>query len=209
MSWTKDISKFLKVDERGRISDLGYVYIHRIIQTDDGKVFAVCEGYKKVADGLGIAMNVLGGGYRNGMTKLKITDLLMIQLSKNFEVTGAKIYAKNSNSFSLSTGSDFVTPHTMALIAKASGAFDYTYTQVGKDHSTFTSAYTDYERSKGYKGMTFNSISYFNGKNSTDKINLNSDATSFRVMPARPGSVLMMEYFKKEKRLDLHIEKLN
>ncbi|MFL5741067.1 MAG: DUF6770 family protein [Flavisolibacter sp.] len=209
MSWTKDISKYLKVDEKGRISDLGYVYIHRIIQTDDGKVFAICEGYKKVADGLGIAMNVLGGGYRAGVTKLKITDMLMIQLSKNFEVTGAKIYEKNSNSFSLSTGSDFVTPHTMAVIAKASGAFDYTYTQVGKDHASFTSAYTDYERTKGYKGMTFNSISYYGGKISTDKIDLKTEASNLRVLPAKPGSVLMMEYFKKDKRLDLHMEKIN
>jgi hypothetical protein len=209
MSWTNDMGKFLKMDQKGRVSDLGYVYIHKLMQTDDGKIFAIGEGYKKVADGVGIAMNVLSGSYRNGMTKLQITDMLMLQLTPNFDLTDAKIYEKNNNNFSLSTGSDFVTPHTLAMFAKAYGAFDYTYSQMGKNNGSFVSAYTDYEKSKGYKGLTFNSISYYEGKVSTDKINLKTNATRLMVFPAKPGSVMIMEYYKKDKKLDLRMEKLN
>jgi hypothetical protein len=209
MSWEKDMSKFLKVDQKGRVSDLGYVYIHRLMQTEDGKMFAIGEGYKKVADGAGIALNVLSGGYNAGMSKLKINDMLLLELSPNFELTNAKIYEKRNNNFSLSTGTDFLTPHTLAVYAKASGAFDYTYTQMGQNNASFVSAYTDYEKNKGYKGMTFNSISYYDGKITTDKINLKTDATRMQVLPAKPGSILLMEYFKKEKRLELRMEKLN
>jgi hypothetical protein len=209
MSWEKDMSKFLKVDQKGRVSELGYVYIHRLMQTEDGKMFAIGEGYKKVADGVGIAMNVLSGSYSAGMSKLKINDMLLLELSPNFELTNAKIYEKRNNNFSLSTGSDFATPHTLAVVAKAYGAFDYTYTQMGQNSASFVSAYTDYEKSKGYKGMTFNSISYYDGKITTDKINLKTDATRMQVLPAKPGSILLMEYFKKEKRLELRMEKLN
>ncbi|HEY0058941.1 MAG TPA: DUF6770 family protein [Flavisolibacter sp.] len=209
MSWEKDMSKFLKVDQKGRVSELGYVYIHRLMQTEDGKMFAIGEGYKKVADGVGIAMNVLSGSYSAGMSKLKINDMLLLELSPNFELTNAKIYEKRKNNFSLSTGSDFATPHTLAVVAKAYGAFDYTYTQMGQNSASFVSAYTDYEKSKGYKGMTFNSISYYEGKITTDKINLKTDATRMQVLPAKPGSILLMEYFKKEKRLELRMEKLN
>lgn len=209
MSWAKDMSKFVKVDQKGRVGDLGYVYIHRLMQTDNGKFFAIAEGYKKVADGVGIALNVLSGSYVAGVTKLKITDMVMMELSSNFELTDAKIYEKNNNNFSLNTGSDFVTPHTLALAAKAYGAFDYTYTQMGKNNASFVSAYTDYEKTNGYKGMTFHSISYYDGKISTDKINLKTDASSIRVLPAKPGAVLIMEYFKKDKRLDLRLEKIN
>lgn len=208
-SWTQDLSKFLKLDRKGRVDELGYVYFHKLIQTDDGKIFAVGEGYKKVADGVGIALNVLSGSYSAGVTKLKITDMLMLQLSSNFDLEDAKIYEKNNNNFSLGTGSDFVTPHTLALYAKASGAFDYNFTQMGADNASFVSSYTDYERSKDYKGLTFHSISYYEGKLSTDKINLKTDASKMIILPAKPGSVLLMEYFKKDKRLDLRMEKLN
>ena len=209
VSWNKDLAKHLKVDQKGRIGDLGYLYIHRIMQTEDGKIFAIGEGYKKVADGVGIAMNILTQSYTSGVTKLKITDMLMLEMSPGFELTNAQIYAKNNNSFSLSTGSDFASPHSLALFAKAYGAFDYTYSQMGADNASFSSAYIDYEKSKGYKGSVFNAISYYDGKLSTDKINLKTDATNLVVLPAKPGSVLLIEYFKKDKRLDLRMEKIN
>ena len=211
MSWAKDLGKFLNVDQKGRVGDLGYVYIHKIMQTEEGKIFVVGEGYKKVADGVGIALNVLSGGYNTAMTKLQITDMIMLELSKNFDLENAKLYEKNKNNFSLFgyTSTDFMTPHTLALVAKVYGAFDYSYTQMGKNNASFVSAYTDYERSKGYKGLTFNSISYYDNKLSTDKINLKTDASRMIVLPAKPGSVILMEYFRKEKRLDMRMEKIN
>ncbi|MGN6401247.1 MAG: DUF6770 family protein [Flavisolibacter sp.] len=209
VSWEKDMGKFLKIDQKGRVGDLGYVYFHKVIQTEDGKIFAVGEGYKKVADGVGIALNVLSGSYAAGVTKLKITDMLMLELSKDFDLEDAKIYEKNNNSFSLSTASDFMTPHSLALAAKAYGAFDYDFTQMGANNSSFVSGYSDYERNKDYKGRTFNSISYYDGKITTDKIPLKTKASSLRLLPAKPGSVLIMEYFKKDKKLDLRMEKLN
>ena len=64
-------------------------------------------------------------------------------------------------------------------------------------------------RGKEYKGGTFNSISYTDGKITTDKINTKSDASSSWVLPGKQGQVLIMEYFKKDKRLNAHFEKLN
>jgi hypothetical protein len=98
----------------------------------------------------------------------------MMELSSNFDLTNAKIYEKNNNSFSMSTGSDFATPHTLALVAKAYGAFDYTFSQMGTNNASFSCSYTDFEKSKGYKGMAFHSISYYDGKMSTDRINCNT-----------------------------------
>jgi hypothetical protein len=134
--------------------------------------------------------------------------MLMLELNEKFELTNASIYEKNNNNFNL-RGADFANPHTLALIAKAFGAFDYSYTQMGKNRAGFVSGYTDYERSKDYKGLTFNAISYYDGKITTDKINLKTNASSLRLMPAKPGSVLIMEYFRKDKRLDLRLEKIN
>ena len=209
LSWAKDLSKYVNVDEKGRVEDLGWLYFHKVLQTQDGRIFAIGEGYKKVADGLGIAFNVLSGSYSAGVTKLKITNLMTLDLSPDFALNNAKIYPKNNNSFSLSTASDFASPHTLALVAKSYGAFDYSFTQMGQDKASFICGYTDYQKDKDYKGMTFNAISYNEGKLTTDKINLKTEASNISVLPARPGSVLLIEYFKKAKRLDIHMEKIN
>ncbi|MGN6438035.1 MAG: DUF6770 family protein [Agriterribacter sp.] len=67
----------------------------------------------------------------------------------------------------------------------------------------------DYERTKDFKGLVFHSIRYDGGQYSTDKMNLKSDATWMRIMPAKTGFVMVYEYFKKQKKLDYRLEKMN
>lgn len=213
-SWDGEIGKYLSTDSKGRIADVGYIFFHKILQTEDGKFFAIGEGYKKVVSGLGVASKLLGamnggGGLGYSAFKVKITDMLVMQFNEKFDIKEAKIYPKYSNSMELNSGSEFMTPHTMALLAKAFGAFDYDFTQTDKDHTRFTVGYRDYERSEDYKGATFNAISYTDGKATTDKINLQSKAKWMRVFPAKPGSIMILEYFKKEKKLEMHLEKIN
>jgi hypothetical protein len=60
----------------------------------------------------------------------------------------------------------------MAMIAKAYHAFDYGYTQTDKNHTRYAVGYRDYVKTDEYKGGTFNSISYADGKITRDKVNL-------------------------------------
>ncbi len=209
-SWDREIGKFVPANKKGRIDDLGYVFFHKILQMDDGNFFAIGEGYKKVASGLGIATAILNRGSGSVATaKLKITDLVTFKFNDKFEIKDAKIYEKNSNSQEMQSGAEFSSPHTMAIMAKAWGYFDYDFTQTNKEHSRFSVCYSDYVKSSDFKGKTFNSITYNEGKVSTDKIELSSKAKWLRVFPAKTGSVMIMEYYKKEKKLDMHLEKLN
>jgi hypothetical protein len=208
ISWATDMGKFLKISNKGNLANLGYVYFHRIVQTQDGRIFAIGEGYKKNANAAGIAMSILTQSYSSNFTKLVITDMLLLELNDKFELLNAKVLEKNNNTFAL-PGSDFATPHTLAVIAKAYGAFDYTFTQLGDNKESFVSGYTDFEKSKNYKGLVFHSISYYDGKVTNDQINLKTDASSLRLMPAKPGSVLLVEYFKKAKKLEVRMEKIN
>lgn len=207
-SWEKDLSKFVSLDRKGRVANLGYIYFHNLVQTEDGKIFAIGEGYKKTASAGGIAVSLLTQSYNTAVTKLVITDMMMLELNERFEPTNAQIFEKNNNNFNFREA-DLANPHTLALWAKAYGAFDYSFTQIGKNRASFVSGYTDYERTKDYKGLTFNAISYYDGKLSTDKINLKTSASSLRLMPAKPGSVLIMEYYKKDKKLEIRLEKIN
>ncbi|HLK30862.1 MAG TPA: DUF6770 family protein [Puia sp.] len=214
-SWTKEIGKYLNVNEKGKIDNIGYLFFHRILQTEDGKIFAVGEGYKRTASALGITMTAIGAlaGHvgSSGVTKLVITDMVMMQFDNVFNIEDAKIYEKNHNNFESPNGmgGDFMSPHLMAQVVKAYGGFDFAFTQTDQNHSNFVVAYTDYEKSKEYKGLTFHSISYFNNKFTTDKINLSSKASKTKILPGKPGSVMVLEYFKKEKKLDMRLEKIN
>jgi hypothetical protein len=210
-SWDTDIAKYLSVDKKGRVSDIGYIYFHKIIQTADGKFFAIGEGYKKVVSAMGVASMLLnrGGGGGASMLKLKITDLIFFEFDEQFAIKNAKIYDKYSNSVEMPSGASTLSPHTMALIAKAYGAFDYNFTLTDKEHTKFSVGYTDYEKSGDDKGLNFHSISYNGGQTTDDKISLRSKAKWTTVFPAKPGFVTILEYFKKDKRLEFRLEKLN
>ena len=211
-AWDLELGKFLNVSSKGKIDDFGFMYLHNMIQTADGNIFAIGEGYKKVASGLGIAAKVLSMGRSSGIStvKVKVTDMILIKFDKDFNVKEAKIYDKNSNTQELPGGMEFTsTPLIGKLLKYTFGEFDYAYSQTNKENTSFTICYSDYVRGKDYKGGTFNSISYNEGKITTDKINTKSDATRSAVMPGKQGQVLIMDYYKKAKRIDVHFEKLN
>ncbi len=212
-SWATDFGKYFEVNSKGKLDDIGYLYFHKLIQTEDGDVYAIGEGYKRTASAGGIAATVVlaaAGGYNANasVTKLTITDMVMIRFSKDFDIKDAKVYEKNKNRFNL-PGSDYATPHMLAASAKMMGAFDYAFTRTDAAKSSFYVGYNDYERGKDYRGLVFHSIAFADGKISRDKLALNSDASRLRVLPAKTGSILVSEYFRKEKRLDLRMEKLN
>lgn len=211
LSWDLELGKFLSVTSKGKIDDFGFMFLHNMIQTNDGSIYAIGEGFKKVASALGIISQIATQGRGNMSTlKLKVTDMILIKFDKDFNVKDAKIYDKNSNNIEMRSGMEFTsTPLLGKMIKYNYGYFDYSYTQTNKDFSSFTVAYSDYERGKDYKGSTFNSITYRDGKITTDKITTKSDAKWSSVLPSTQGSVLLVEVYKKDARLDAHIEKLN
>ena len=209
-SWELDMGKYLNVSSQGKIDDFGFMYLHNMVQTSDGSIYAIGEGYKKVVSGLGVAANLLTRNSNISTLKIKVTDMMLLKFDKDFNVKEAKIYDKNSNSVELPGGSEFVSTALLGKMVKYYyGDFDYAYTQTNKDMSAFTVCYSDYVRGKDYKGGTFNSISYNEGKITTDHVNTKSDASRSWVMPAKQGQVLLVQYYKKDKRLDVHFEKLN
>jgi len=211
-SWDVDMGKYLDVSSKGKIQDFGFMYLHSMLQTSDGKIYAVGEGYKKVASALGIASKVLSGGRGGGLSavKIKVTDMIMLNFDGDFNISSAKIYSKNANSIELPGGYEVVSTALLGKYIKYYfGGFDYAYTQLNKEKTSFTVCYSDYERSKDYKGGTFNAITYNEGKITTDKINTKSEASRSAVLPGKQGQVLIMEYYRKDKRLDAHFEKLN
>jgi hypothetical protein len=213
-SWETQIGKYLPVDKKGRVDNLGFIYFHKILQLEDGNFYAIGEGYQKVVSATGVALkglSILAGGYNGSVSsfKIKVTDMVVMKFNPEFEIKDANIYDKYNNSIEMPGGAGFLSPQTMALMVKAYNGFDYDFTKTDKNNSFFLTGYSDYEKSKDYKGLTFNSISYVNNKATTDQIKLSTKAKFIKVFPAKTGSVMVMEYFKKDKKLDMRLEKMN
>ncbi len=211
--WTGDLSKYLPINDKGRLDKIGWLYTHKIVQTPTGKFFAIAEGYKKNISAGGVALAMLaaaGGGYSNaGLTKMMVTDIVVMEFDSSYKVKSAKIYDKRDNAVVGGQTSDYASQHALAMMIKNIGGFDYEFTTGDIDYETFSFCYSDYEKSKEYKGQTFNAVRYNGEKLTTDKIELASKANMMRVYPAKPGFVMILEYFKKDKKLEMRLEKMN
>lgn len=205
ISWKDDVSKIAKVDGN-YLQDKGYIYFHNIVRTQKNEYYAIGEFYKRTASASGIALAALGGG--NSVTQLTITNSVIFKFNSEFKLLGIQEFEKGkSRAPSLS---DFGSPQLNAHALKSYGAFDYEYTQVDKLNDRFYACFIDYERIKGEKSKNaFKTIIYDEGKLSEDKIYLDNDSKDFRVLPAKLGNVLLLEYDKKQKSISLHLEKLN
>ncbi len=207
-SWEKDFSKFLKTDAKGNIKEIGYLFFHEIIKASNGRYYGIGEGFKKMDEATGMVLGAIAGTSAVA-AKVASTDMVLVEFNENFDVTNAVVYDKHENTSMVPNGA-FLTPHMLAIMMKyAVGGFDFNYLQSDKDKTNFVVGYSSFKKSKGIEDYSFNTISYYNGQFSTDKINLVTKATRLQVFPAKLGSVMIMEYFKKEKKLELRLEKVN
>jgi hypothetical protein len=211
-TWAEDFAKYLPANSKGKIDDVGYLYLHKLIKTPDERYFVVGEGYKRKVNTAGMAMGALlalGGIQSNeGLTMIQITDMVMMEFDNKFKVVNATIYDKTNTDAVTSTMSDYESQHAIAVYLKTKGSFDYEFTTGDADNSNFSVCYNDWARSPEYNGKTFNTIHYNGSKFSTDKIELKSKASTMKVFPAKAGSIMILEYFRKDKRIDLRLEKL-
>lgn len=206
-SWTEDIARLMKIKEKSKIKDKGYVYFHDIVKTANNEYYAIGEYYKKTVSGLGVAGAVLGGG--SNITQLTITDAVVFKFDANFKLQGVTEFAKGkSRAPSLS---DYASPQLNAHALKALGAFDYSYTQLDTKMDRFYACFVDNDRMEGERKskLAFKTIIYDEGQLTEDKIYLSGNGKDMWPLPAKMGSVLLLEYDKKAKKIDLHFEKIN
>ena len=79
------------------------------------------------------------------------------------------------------------------------------FTQISADKSTFSVGYIDWDRKA--KDLVFGTITRADNEFATDKLSLKTEASSLSVFAAKPGYVLVSEYFRKKKKLDIRLEK--
>ncbi len=212
LSWANDVSKFLPVDEKGKMKDAGFIYFHKIVQMADGKIYVVGEQYQKDVGALGALKVLTGGG--GGTVKMLVRDLVVFEFDENFNLKNIDIHEKTESNVQV-PGYQTSSPHILALMLKAFGGFDYAFSQMSKDNSTFTIGYKDLEKNENAekrrdkRKLIFGALTYSPEGVSKDKLSLETESSGLRIYPAKPGYVAISEYFKDEKRLDFRLEKIN
>lgn len=200
------IEKFIP-SEDGKKENRGYIYFHDIIRTQKGAYVAIGEKFRKTISLKGMLLN---GQIGSGMTQLTITDGLFAEFDENFDLKDITVVEKGKSR--VQNVSDFGSPLLNAHAIKSIGGFDYQYSQIDESRDRFYAMFLDYERLKGEKNKyAFKSIIYSDDKFTEDKIYLENSSRNhqFRILPGKLGNVMLMEYDKKEKTLDVHLEQLN
>jgi hypothetical protein len=220
-SWEKEISRVTVLNEKGKFEGSNTnTLVHDIIRTSDGQIFVVGEQYKKAASAAGIASNILGvaaaaagGGIYSSASnvQLNVYNLVIFQFNPDYTINKVHIFEKDKNVVSLPSGATYSSSKLLSYYARAVGGFDYTFSQVASDKNTFIVTYINYDREKGEKAKNLLGAVVYTPEKvfSVDKMALNRKSTEYFVLRAKEGYVLITEYFKKEKRIDSRLEKIN
>jgi hypothetical protein len=199
--WDKDIRKFVPVDEKGK-QDMRRVFIHRVVRLANGTVHLIGEEYNK-------AMSPVGG------VQLTTRDMFIFELDSELKLKRCEVVPKSTSRIMFPKEYASYSATVLALYVKILGGFDYAFTTIDKNGARYFATYTDYDRSKnedGDKVGTYAGTIIGDGVNkvTVDKYDTKSKGvTYFRLMPAKPGYILIMEYRRKLKRITYRLERVN
>jgi hypothetical protein len=217
LSWLGDFSRHVATGAKGQMGDdRSYVFFHNIVQNADGSILAVGEQYRRTGDAAGIAVAVLGAmaGYSgaSNLTKMVIEDMVIGHFSPDFQIESIQVLEKTKSNFVLPAGYDFMNIHYVAQVINSYGGFDYLFThKIDHDRATAI-CYLDHQRQEeGPKKWIFGATTFKDGTFTADKLVLGNAFSEEKiwVMPAKPGYILVSNYLRSEKKLEVHLERIN
>jgi hypothetical protein len=210
--WQKEVKALMPAEGRESMEHNYVNYTQSIVKGANGKLYIVAEQFKIVGDGVGIALKALAG--RNSTANLakgKIGNLMVFELDPQANLTAVKFYPKDVSDATLPRGTDFLPAGLLGHVMKGQGDFDYQFMQKNDANSQFNVVYINFDKEKGEntKRVIGNIAFGDNGKYVVDKMDMTSSANYSMLYPAKPGYVMIADYYKKKKQLDMKLVKLN
>jgi hypothetical protein len=160
---------------------------------------------------MGVAMNVLSSNSNMSVMKIEMHDMIAFEYDANMKFKDLTIFEKEKTNVPLQKGFGMIDANVLGYYMKQYGYFDYSYLTTTADKKCFNCAYVNYDKDKeAGSSFTIGNIAYNKEqKLICDKVKLTTKPTMFNVIEARPGYVTIFEYFRKEKKATIRIEKLN
>ena len=208
--WQREVMALMPAEAKPSLEDNYVNFTQSIAKGANGHLYIVAEQFKIVGDGLGIALSALGGRGAS-VSKGKVANLFVFELDPAATLSSVKFYPKTVTNALLPAGSGFLGAGLLGQIMKSQGDFDYQFLQRNEAKTQFNVVFLNFDKEKGEaaKGYVGNIGFGDNGKYALDKIDLASGATYSFVYPAKPGYVLITDYFKKKSELGMKLVKLN
>ena len=207
--WQKEVAALMPAEARASLEDNYVNYNHAVVQGADGRMYIVAEQFKIVADGMGIALRAMGGGY--SVSKGKVGNLLIFELDPAAKLSSVKFFPKTVTNAELPPGAAMAGAGLLGMVMKSQGDFDYQFMQKNDDNTEFNVVYVNFDKERGEAAQTYVGGINFggSGKYAVDKIELPSGPTHSYLYPAKPGYVMIADYFKKKSQLGMKLVKLN
>ncbi len=208
--WSNQIMALMPAEAKPSLEDNYVNYNHSIVRAANGSMYIVAEQFKIVGDGLGIALTALGGRGAS-VSKGKIGNLFIFELDPQGTLASVKFYPKDVSNAQLPAGSGLMGAGLLGHIMKSQGDFDYQFMQKNDANTQFNAVYINFDKEKGEgtKRIIGNIAFGENGKYVVDKIDMTNSANSSFLYPAKPGYVMIADYYKKKSELGMKLVKLN
>lgn len=200
--WEKVLSKFTDIKKYNKLKELGYLYLHNVEEYDNGYL-AIFETYKLTKSAKKI---LLSNSYDN--KQLTTNDAFIFNFDKNFNVVNVKRVDKQISRWQ--GASSRFTERYNAERAARFGGFDYLYDQKDTNRNRFYFYFYDYERKKKEKnGFAIKAIIFEDGEFFEDKLTIDSQSSEHKILPAEIGEILVLEYFKSDKKFNIRKERFS
>jgi hypothetical protein len=214
-SWARDIANLKKdiltAEEKEKDKGTNQVWFHKIIKGANGHIYCIGEQYRKQISAGGVAMKALSGGGASAM-EIKVTNMLVVEFDAKLELVDYEMVAKKTTRVMLPEGYGLASPQMLAAYLVSTGGFDYQFTSADSKADRYQVVYTDCnrseEKSKEKADIMIGVIDIDKTDKKMARLPINSEARYVWYRPAKPGYILVGEYFKKEKKIVMHLEKI-
>ena len=204
--WEEGLRPFLKPEDSKKKKQRNLLYFHDIHKTADGRYYLVAEHFFRTFSGSGIGKAMMGG--EASALKIVVGDLFVFEMSPDLDLIKVHTVEKNRSNVELPIGPNLANPQVLARAIDRMGLFDFRYILPGEDNKSFTIGMVDKDKVAGENnGWKFRAAIFSNGKFTTRQTEIKDGASSRNVAPGKPGQVLIQEYFKKKKQLDVRVAK--
>jgi len=213
--WDTDLAKFkqtaVETGEKNADKSGNRLFVHKFVRSKSGHLVVVAEQFRKQVSALGVLAKSTGGSA--SALEVRIGNMVVIEFTPEYEVKDYKIYEKRPTRINLGEGYGFANLQTIAYLCQTMGYFGYQFTLMDDETDTYDMIYSDRDTKDEDNGkksdIMLGVVSMKNGKVENQRIPINSDAKYVTYLAAKPGYILIQEYYKKEKRLTVRLEKIN
>lgn len=184
VSWKTDIKHLLERKDLTKKFNKRNINLHKLLRTEDGKIFAITEQ----------------SGDNDSTGTIFLYDLITFEFSKDLSLIDAHLIKKETDTY-------IVSKYSAGSLESMSirDHFDYCLTSLSPNKKTFTSVYNTIKNNKCYIG----SFTYKDQAFSYDKILRTGNPIMHTVLAAKVGYVAIFDFYAREKRIEIRIEKLN